>query len=138
MTSTCPVEGRIENVKQALLTACAVVAIGVSGCQERRSELMIQLDKAVQDSQKRVEDAQHKLDEAKQAASKEAQACILSFPTLRIGDDDAKVRSLMPCEPDHVNTTETARVYHEQWVFEFTSGNSYLYFHNGKLVAKQI
>jgi hypothetical protein len=64
MTSTCPVAGRIENVKQALLTACAVVAIGVSGCEERRSEPMIKLDKAVQDSQKRVEDAQHKLDEA--------------------------------------------------------------------------
>jgi hypothetical protein len=138
---------RERNVKQALLAACAVVAIGVSGCEERRSELMINLDKAVQDSQKRVEDAQRKLDEANKAASKEAQACILSFPALRIGDDEAKVRSLMPCKPDHVNTTETAKVYHEQWVFETSSGVPslgigpsfmFLYFDNGKLVAKQI
>jgi hypothetical protein len=69
---------------------------------------------------------------------KRTQACILAFPNLRIGDTEASVRSLMPCKPDHVNTTETAHVYHEQWVFEFKSGNSYLYFDNGKLVAKQI
>jgi Sec-independent protein translocase protein TatA len=71
-------------VKQALFAACAVVAISVSGCEERRSELMIKLDKAVQDSQKRMDDAQRELDQANKAASNEAQACILSFPTLRI------------------------------------------------------
>jgi hypothetical protein len=45
----------------------------------------------------------------------------------------------MPCKPDHVNTTETAHVYQEQWVYEFEGvSNEYLYFDNGKLVAKQI
>jgi hypothetical protein len=44
---------------------------------------------------------------------------------LRIGDAEAKVRSLMPCKPDHVNTTQTAHVYHEQWVFETSSWGAF-------------
>jgi hypothetical protein len=36
------------------------------------------------------------------------------------------------------NRTETAAGLREQWVYEFASGNWYLYFDNGKLVAKQM
>ena len=99
---------------------------------------MAQLDQAIKESSDRLAALRREADERDAVNQKLTEACLLAFPNLRIGDTQASVRSLMPCKPDHVNTTETARVYHEQWVFEFTIGNSYLYFDDGKLVAKQI
>lgn len=43
--------------------------------------------------------------------------CIDAFYRLRIGHTEGHVRALMPCEPDRINTTETARGRSEQWVF---------------------
>jgi hypothetical protein len=53
--------------------------------------------------------------------------------SLRIGmSEDEATRAW--CFPDHVNTTQTARGTHEQWVY---SERGYLYFDNGRLTAIQ-
>jgi hypothetical protein len=123
-------------MKQALFAACAVVAI--TRCTTYHDQVMAQLDQAIKESQNRLASLQREADERDAAYLKQTQACILTFPNLKIGDDEGHIRRVTPCKLDHVNTTETASGLREQWVYEFLSGNSYLYFDNGKLVAKQI
>ena len=46
----------------------------------------------------------------------------------------------LPCQPNHINTTETGRSTYDQVIYEwpFGDGAAYLYFKNGILTAKQL
>jgi hypothetical protein len=104
-----------ENVKQALLAACAVVAIGVSGCTRFDTDAEVRAIEAQTEREfAPIRAAQEEANKRAEFAEKLTEACILAFPNLKIGDSEATVRRLMPCKPSHVNTTETAHVYHQR------------------------
>jgi hypothetical protein len=76
------------------------------------------------------------------------RACLFAVAVLEIGQSERAVLEVLAYnpfyhygrwpKPTHVDTTGTAHMHHEQWVFEFNGvSNSYLYFENSKLVAKQ-
>lgn len=86
--------------------------------------------------------------EQKAAALEGVKRALLKKYGPKLGNDIIKgiVRIGMTSEmvldalggPDHINVTETAYSYSEQWVYESEySGNSYYYFQNGKLTAMQ-
>jgi hypothetical protein len=67
------------------------------------------------------------------------RACFTALEGLKIGVATIKDTVGLPCRPDHINTTETANVIRNQYVYGLgESWNAYLYFENGRLVAKQV
>jgi hypothetical protein len=60
--------------------------------------------------------------------------CIVDLESLKIGDSLLET-ARFACKPDHINTTDTASGSHDQYVYEDIG---YLYFDNGRLVARQM
>jgi hypothetical protein len=104
---------------------------------------------AGEEAHERAAAAQREYEETSAEIHAAERACLFAVAVLEIGQGERAVREVLAydpfnhygkwlCKPTHVNTTETAHMHHEQWVFEFDGvSNSYLYFENGKLVAKQ-
>lgn len=118
--------------------AAVAILVGLAGCGP--SAEMVALEKVQQDA---IADANKQLALAQLASGKAAElrkhyyevtlpACRAAFDGLKIGSPLAGIETIK-CRP-HLNTTETARGTHDQFVFEDIG---YLYYDNGRLTAKQ-
>lgn len=115
---------------------CSVVGCGPSAVEQQMSAAVAKADADAEKSRQEYEAFERQLNE-------DAIKCRNILEKMSIGSEELPLlqsnilRKL--CYDEHINTTETAHTVHDQWVIEFKdSRNAYLYFENGKLVAKQL
>lgn len=120
-------------MKRTFSILAAAAATCAAGCYDRFAE-----SDAIQ---ARYEHETNRIQTEYQATSarlaEQSEACLAAISALKIGSEENITQNL-PCREDKINTTETGDTTLDQWVYRTTIGDAYLYFRNGRLVAKQL
>jgi hypothetical protein len=130
-----PLEEKIMNK-----VATIIVCLGLLGCKSAGQEYDEYLEQSDQKYKADMDRIQAKYAKNMKDLEEKEAFCRRGLNAVPIGWSEEDTITLLKgvCPPALVNTTTTAHMVHEQWVFHGVEPPGFLYFDNGKLVGKQL
>lgn len=123
------------SIKKRIVRFSAVSGIcAIAGCT---NPYVAEMDAIWTQHEQETRRIQTEYEAASTRIADESKACLAAISALKIGSGQQITQSL-PCKKDTINTTETEETTLDQWVYRTPVGDAYLYFRNGRLVAKQL
>jgi hypothetical protein len=126
-----------------IASLCAAAAVICSaGCAPDQDEYWAASTAQYHQEMNRI---QADYESAMKRISETSEACRHAIASMKIGSSEIDLLTKhgmiglpeSPCRESQINTTATGATVHDQWVYGLSSGNAYLYYDNGRLVAVQ-